>query len=301
MHSTNSFLYTVIERIRGYLDDPDLDAKYSDDFLVRHIVMPCMTSVVSRVNNSLTNPIVSRLRISLVKDQQYYQLPPTVGEVWTVGVYDEEEGVLSNDFRPRSHWNPQGPNWSIEGNLLSVKPFPNKAKDIDIFYTHTGDLLLHYSSTGTLDSTNKLFTLGTATLGAIDKRPNAFAGSMLRLLSGNVIEERVIDSSSASEFTGNIELTTRMEFDHYSPSSSISYEIAPFGLQAMYEAISAAGALKLASYKKITGTHFQMIQMQYRDAMKTVCDHYSNIQMRTPKHWDKDTIDNTDNSMFLLP
>ena len=300
MHSTNSFLYTVIERIRGYLADPDLDAKYSDDFLVRHIVMPCMTSVVSRVNNSLTNPVVSRLRISLVADQQYYQLPPTVGEVWTVGVYDTDSGRLTEDSRPRSHWNPQGPNWSIEGNLLSVRPLPKDAQDLDIFYTHTGDLLLHYATTGTLDSTNKVFTLGTATLGAIDKRPNAYAGSMLRLLSGNVIEERVIDSSSASEFTGEIELTTRMEFDHYSPSSSISYEIAPFGLQSMYEAIAASGALKLASYKKITGTHYQMIQMQYRDAIKTVCDHYSNMQMRTPKHWDKDTVATTDN-LFLLP
>ena len=70
MHSTNSFIYTVIERIRGYLDDPDLDAKYSDDFLLRHIVMPSMVNVLSRINNSLSNPVVSRLRVSLEADQQ---------------------------------------------------------------------------------------------------------------------------------------------------------------------------------------------------------------------------------------
>ena len=68
MHSTNSFIYTVIERIRGYLDDPDLDAKYTDDFLIRHIIMPSMTNVMARINNSLTNPVVSKLLISTVKE-----------------------------------------------------------------------------------------------------------------------------------------------------------------------------------------------------------------------------------------
>ena len=68
---------------------------------------------------------------------------------------------------------------------------------------------------------------------------------------------------------------------------------------ALYEAVAASGALKLASYKKITGTHFQMIQLQYKDAMKTAADHYANMQMRMPKHLDKDTIDNSDNTRFL--
>jgi hypothetical protein len=35
-----------------------------------------------------------------------------------------------------------------------------------------------------------------------------------------------------------------------------------------------------------------MIQAAYRDAMKTAMDHYSNIQMRMPKAWEKDTVDN---------
>ena len=50
--------------------------------------------------------------------------------------------------------------------------------------------------------------------------------------------------------------------------------------------------MKLASYRKMSGEHFGMIQSQYRDAMKTVMDHYSNMQMRMPKAWDKDTVDN---------
>lgn len=307
MHSTNSFIYTVIERIRGYLDDPDLDAKYSDDFLLRHIVMPSMVNVLSRINNSLSNPVVSRLRVSLEADQQYYQLPPTVGEVWNVCVYDTDAGRITEDFVPRGYWNPRGPNWSIEANQLSIRPIPQEAKDIDIFYTHTGDLLLHYGTTSTgftLDSSEtdpqlRVLQLDASpTIGAIDKRPNAYAGSMLRVLSGNVIEEKVIESSSSDANSSAIEVTTRTPVEFHDSDTTITYEIAPVGFQPLYEAISASGALKLASYKKITGVHFQMIQMQYKDALKTAADHYANMQMRMPKHLDKDTWDNSDNSLL---
>tara|TARA_R110000824_G_scaffold350102_1_gene537046 strand:- start:507 stop:1421 length:915 start_codon:yes stop_codon:yes gene_type:complete len=303
MHSTNSFLYTVVERVRGYLDDPDLDAKYSDDFIIRHIILPCMSSVVSRVNNSLSNPIVSRLRVTLVEDQQYYQLPPTVGEVWSVCMYDTDTGAVTSDMAPRGFYSPSGEGWSIQGNQLSILPLPKTDTDIDIFYAHSGDLMLHYSITGILQSTTTL-EVGTAVLGDIDRRVNAYAGSMLRLLpsdSANVIEERVILASTvdSNKSGSNVEITVRTPFDYHTEGSNIIYEIAPFGLQSMYEAIAAAGAMKLAAYKKITGTHYQMIQMQYRDAMKTVCDHYSNMQMRMPKHWDKDTWDNYDNVQVL--
>ena len=305
MHSTNSFIYTVIERIRGYLDDPDLDAKYSDDFLIRHIIMPSMVNVNSRINNSMTNPVVSRLRISLVDDQQYYQLPPTVGEVWNVCEYDTDTGEITRDYKPRNHYSANGPSWRLEGNQLSVLPLPDEAKDIDVMYTHNGDLLLHYgtstTSNGALASDLVTFTLDSSpTIGAIDKRPNAYAGAVLRILSGNVVEERVIDSSSSSKESSAIELTVRTAFDYHTPGEDITYEIAPAGFQPMYEAISASGALKLASYKKITGTHFQMIQLQYKDALKSAADHYANMQMRMPKHLAKDTIDNTDNTLFLL-
>ena len=298
MHSTNSFIYTVIERIRGYLDDPDLDAKYTDDFLIRHIIMPSMTNVMARINNSLSNSVVSKLLIPTVANTQYYQLPPTVGEIWNVAAYETDTGNITTDFVPRGHWNPRGPNWALEGNLLSIRPIPQEGQDLYIFYTHTGDLLLHYGA-GTLDSDLTTFTLSTSpTLGAIDKRANAYAGSILRLLSGNEIEERVVESSTANEYTGSIELTVRVPFDHNS-AGSVTYEVAPISSQALYEAVAASGALKLASYKKITGTHFQMIQLQYKDAMKTAADHYANMQMRMPKHLDKDTIDNSDNGRFL--
>ena len=99
--SSNSVLKTVIERIRGYLDDPDLEAKYSDDYIVRHVVQPAFATIMSRVNNSATNPVMQRLSFPLVKNQQYYQLPPCVGEIWRLCIL-ETNGNVVEEALPRN-------------------------------------------------------------------------------------------------------------------------------------------------------------------------------------------------------
>jgi hypothetical protein len=115
---------------------------------------------------------------------------------------------------------------------------------------------------------------------------------MLRLLPATgVIEERII---SAWENTGTNQWTAtlRKPFVSANAGNLPAFEIAPEGSEPLFESVAAASAMKLASYRKMSGEHFGMIQSQYRDAMKTVMDHYSNMQMRMPKAWDKDTVDN---------
>jgi len=50
--------------------------------------------------------------------------------------------------------------------------------------------------------------------------------------------------------------------------------------------------MKLGSYRKITGNHYQMILQQYRSAIKTATDNVANLQMRTGKSWQRKTVDN---------
>jgi hypothetical protein len=88
-------------------------------------------------------------------------------------------------------------------------------------------------------------------------------------------------------------VTFRKAFTHATGNANLpAFEIAPEGSENLFEAVAAAGALKLASYRKLSGEHFGMVQAAYRDAMKTLMDHYSNMQMRLPKSWEKDTVDN---------
>lgn len=377
-------LKTVVERIRGYLDDPDLEAKYSDDYIIRHVVQPAFATLMSRINNSSTTPVLKRLAFPLAPDKQYYQLPPCVGEVWRLAILDNNGAVIQEAI-PRGLFNIRGFNWQIEGNVLSFLPYPTgDFANVELWYCPSGDFQAVYGSagtgvtlnsptlsgvqitgtagqfscstaslyigqevriTGTFGGTGDItgyvsgtvyyiiatngstsFTLSTTkggtgvtttvgtptgltystgsnqvtfnlasatpTLGSFDRRPGAYVGSLLRLIStstSGVIEERMIESWEKG-VSSNWIATVRVPFTYN--TSATAFEIAPEGHEALYEALAAGGAMKLAGYRKITGEHFGMIQAAYRDAMKTLMDHYSNMQMRLPKSWMKDTVDN---------
>ena len=293
MHATGSFLYTVLERIRGYLDDPDFDAKYDNDFIIRHIISPTMVDVWSRVNMNLDNPVVLRMEFDTVTTSEYYQLPPSVGEVWRV-CRRNSDGLVIEDLKPRSEYHPDGVGWALEGNTLRFDP-KNADNTWTIYYVPSGDIMPHYAggttdaTTGVMQADRQTFTLATTpSLGSLDRRENSYAGQILRLLPNTGrIEERVIESHDVD--LG--EVVTRIPFDN-PLSGQVKYEIAPIGMQSLYEAIAAGSSMKLGAYRKITGTHYQMILQQYRSSIKTAGDNLANMQMRTGKSWQKNTLDN---------
>ena len=303
--SSNSLLKTVIERVRGFLDDPDLEAKYTDDYLVRHIVAPAFATVMSRVNNSTSSPVLKRLTFPIVKTERYYQLPPCVGEVWRLAIMDNN-GLVLQEAVPRGMYNIRGSNWQIEGNVLSFYPLPDADyADLELWYCPSGDYNPVYLSTGTsatvsVDKKSVTFNLATApTLGSWDRRPSAYVGQVLRVLSSantTAIEERMIESwAPTSPGSASWVATLRTPLVYATGNTTLpagGFEIAPEGSEPLYEALAAGSALKLATYRKVSGEQFGMMQAQYRDAMKTLMDHYSNVQMRMPKSWERDTVDN---------
>lgn len=293
-------LKTAIERIRGFLDDPDLEAKYSDDYIVRHIISPAFASVLSRINNSASNPVIQKIDFPLVAQQQDYQLPPAVGEVLRLCISDELGRVLQEAL-PRGFWNLRGPNWQIQGNIISFIPKPPESyANMELWYIPSGDYKPVYSTGGvaaftlSTDKSYATITVSTsATLGDWDRRPSAYVGQMMRLLpSTGVVEERLISGWEYQNGSG-WKASFRKPFTNATGNANLpAFEIAPEGSENLFEAVAAAGALKLASYRKLSGEHFGMVQAAYRDAMKTLMDHYSNMQMRLPKSWEKDTVDN---------
>jgi hypothetical protein len=132
---------------------------------------------------------------------------------------------------------------------------------------------------------------GTPTVGVVDRRDNAYLGCVVRILtSTGIIEERII-----SKWTKNstfFETQVRLPFTYATPGA-VTIEYAPFGLESLFEAVAVGGAMKLGTYKKISGAQFQMLQLQYKDAMKTAMDHFANKQMRTGKYFERSTADNS--------
>lgn len=290
MDSTGSFLLTTLERIRAYMDS-DESEKYSDSFLINHIIGPSMVDVLSRLNMDADNPIMLRHSLSTVQDVRHYQLPPCIGEIWRLVLTDDSGNMIAEEI-PRGLRNPCGRGWSIEGNLISFDPMPQVAMDLQIWYTSNGDVRPHYSADGgTLDSTRLILTLDTSPdLGILDRREQAYAGQVLRMIpASGTIEERVITSHDVSAGT----VTVKVSFSADTATGATKrYEIAPIGSEPLYEAISVRGALKLGAMRNISGTKRGVLIQELQSSLKSISDNLANMQARTGKYFDR-TGDNT--------
>lgn len=313
MHTSGSILRTFTERLRAFLDEPDVDAKFDNDYMIRHFMSPAMQDVISRVAMMSDNPILLRHTVTTVKGQQYYLIPPTVKEVWRLAVYDAD-GNVTREALPGGEFNPRGPKWGLEGNMLSIRPFPTQGEDIDLLYVPSGEIAVHLATDGWLDADDKTFNLttGTPTLGTIDRRPNAYAGSWLRLIdSAHPIEERIIESHDVV----NGHVVARLAFSHApAPDTSTSvtssstsvqelldYEIVPYLLEPMLEAVACRAAMKAGVGRKISQAHQRGLIMEYRSAIKTAHDNMSNLKVRFGKFFDRDTIDGRQAAGPLFP
>jgi hypothetical protein len=302
MDTSRSFIKTVLARIRGYLDDPDFDAKYTDQFLLQHVVMPSLVDVWSRCSLSADNPVMLDYNMTLVEDQECYVIPPCVGEIHEIVQYNGlagstiSNGLPSDDLRPAHPQSRTGPMWMIEGNMICFRPFPqdlgsngNINLTWTMRYTTNGDMLPHYSSTnlGTLQANKTEFTFtSNPDLGLVDYRPNAYAGQFVRLLSGSVHEERVIASYDAATRVATLVRPFTVA------AGTFTYEVCPPQSQGMVEAIAIAAALKLGAWRKISQAQNQLLTQQYRAAIKTIGDNLANMNLRTGKGYAKDTRDN---------
>lgn len=307
MHSSNSYLYSILERVRGYLDEPS--SKYSNDFIVRNVIMPEFVNCVSRLSLTFDNPVVVRSALSIVKDTEHYQLPPNVGELMRVAEYDDNKRMIS-EIIPRSEYNPHGPNWLIEGNMLTFRPIPEYDRSMEIVYIPNGDFHPHLNQgNGALSADKKTLTLATSaqvTLGSLDRRPNSYVGATLRLLKNtanqvSVVEERIIDTHTVSAAsTDTVTVAIPFSTAEYASKSDIHYEIVPMGMQSLIQPVSAASAMNLGVMKNVSAKQMQFLTQEYRKAIKTCGDNLSYMQMRKPKSFIKDTVDNDDRRMFYI-
>jgi len=319
MHSSGSFLKTVLERVRGLLDEPS--SKYTDSYIVNHMIMPEMANVLSRVELMSASIILQRFDLDVVINQEYYQLPPNVGEIHQIVQYDDHVRVIK-DFSPREERNRGGPGWRIEGNTLAIRPIPQRATTWSLVYKAEGDFMPHFATDGELVEVNnrvtRLYLTSNPELGQVDRRPNAYASAVLRILpdSPGVVEERIVSVHAPEASSPYVDV--RVPFDHartvlgstgsaWEGSSSsnetqvnVAYEIAPVGSQSLYQAIAVSTAIQLGVMKNISQKQMQFLHIEYRKALKTAGDRLSSMNMRKPKHYEKGTHDNREGNLWFL-
>lgn len=294
MHSTGSIIKTYCEKVRHYLDDPDLDAKYDDNYLVRFFMSSGMTDVVSRVSMMSDAQVVVPMTLNVASGTQYYKLPPIVRQVLRVGVVNASTGTFLEDYHPRSEFNVYGPGWALEGNTISFKPYPTEAKTYTILYVPSGDVAAHYDANagGTLNA-NGTFTLDTAvSIGSLDKRENAYVGCYLRIFGANVVDECVISAYNAATRVATLRTAA------VNTAGTYNYEVVPFTMEPMVDAVSLSAAIRAGVGRKISQAHQQSLAFAYRQAIKTAHDTLGNMNSRAGKRFTGGTVDNMNLFVF---
>lgn len=291
MHSSGSVIYTILERIRAFTDDTDVDAKYTDDYLTRHVIGPSITEIWSRVNQTCDNRIVLRMSIAITANTEYYVLPPIIQEVSRICKLNDGGSILW-DWIPQTEMHPIGPGWAIESNTLVLRPFPVVDETLTFWFTPSFSVPVHYATDGACNSTTSAttFTLSSApALGMLDKRENCYTGMILRFLgSGSVWQERVIVSYD----TATRVATLRNPITNAGALTGLTYEIAPPMHYGMIEAVAASGAMTVGIMRKSSESQNQKLTVKLQQAIKTIRDNYSNLQLRTGKGFARNTIDN---------
>ncbi len=293
----------MLDRVRSYIDDPTVNAKYSNNYLLSNIITPEMINVVSRINLTAGNPMLLTHDITLVEDQPRYVLPPGIGEIYRVGKLNDS-GRVEYDFKPRGEHHPRGPVWSLDGNTINFRPYPDAndaGETITIFYIPNGDFQMHYSDSGGQRNSGTTFTLSdtlaaTGDIGYRDYREQAYAGAILRVwkrTDNNIIEERVIRSYNHATRMATVDTA----FVNISVNNSgYRYEVIPQMATSLASAISSSAAVQLGTIRNISQKQMNFLLLQHKTNMKTILDNRSNIQNRTGKMYQKRTVDNVNDA-----
>lgn len=278
MHSSGSIIKTYLEKLRHYLDDPDLDAKYDNNYLVRFFLSSAMSDVIARVSMMADNQIMCLLNVSVVSGTTYYKLPPSIKQVLRIGIQDPATGWFIEDFKPRNEFSLFGPGWALEGNLLSFRPTPSQNQTYLVLYVPSGDVQAHYGS-GILNA-NGTFTMGsTPTIGSLDKRDNAYAGSYLRIFGTNLIDELIITSHDPTN------RVLQLRNPSANAAATYDYEVVPFLMEPMTDAISLSAAMRAGVGRKISNAQLQALSFEYKQAIKTAHDTLGNMNARIGKRF----------------
>jgi hypothetical protein len=298
------WLSDQIDRTRMFVDEPSVNAKYSDSELI-DLLEAEWTTIMQEQSRVSQAPVVCRHDFTFQSGQQHYVLPPTVGEILTLGEHDTTSDIMSSPMVPRSRYNPAGPNFTIEGNVIRLDPkWTGASATIRLTYIPTGDVRLHQGSVATpatdiVDGTDSATVVLAAspTTGTLDTRVNAYEGSVLRILTAstnNYIQERVI---SAYDVTTR-KATVKPGFDYTPGGAAVTYEIAP--LLHLFRGL----LVSLATARVISGVEgdrgrYQTLTQLWQEKMRALRLHQTNMQTIVGQRMETDTIYNNRTSTVV--
>ena len=254
------FLEDTVQRIYDYSNEPSTNPKWTTDKLFP-LIRGSYARIMADVNGIGQNPIVVRFNITVTTTQRTYLLPPNVGQVLMFGKVDPANGEFYERIIPNSRFNPAGSGCTFEGPLVRLSPLWQENDTLQILYIPNGDCVMHvgtFAQNATGVSTTTFPLAVSPSEGYFDRRPNAYLGSVARLLSAVSaagvastpsgysyfpIQERPITSYAPTTQLATVD--TAFDFNPGDASTMsgtdpavITYEVVPFMGDFFQEAIA---------------------------------------------------------------
>jgi hypothetical protein len=270
---SESFLTRAIAETRKHIDEPAINAKYTDVNIIQQLEFSYIQVLEAKNRNSMT-PAVAKVTLTVAADTTEYILPYTIGSV--VAIYEAEAYGGKLFYSSRSQYNPLGQRVWVEGNILRLQTagLLRLGEEITVEYIPMGVARLHHG-TCTLNAAGTIATFGaTPNVGTLDTHANAYLGSVLRLINvdgttvtGNYMQERPI--SAYDNTTRAATVTPAFDPVPTTDDGSIYYEIAPAihrGLDMIVPIHAAYSIAAVEGNRKRAGT----IRTLYQEAIRNV-------------------------------
>ncbi len=296
----------MIACVRKYVDEPSVDPKWTDnDILTR--LHRAMAQVMQAVCGGSAGRIVVRHDIPIVVGTQNYILPPHIGSILEFARIDSVTDAVLGEWIPKSFYNPVGPGFSVEGNVLRMGRKPTLAETLRLSYVPNGEFRMaagtieHSEMSDVSSSSTDDFATVTATTfelygvdaGTLDTRANAYAGAMLRTndVSGYT-QERIIQSYDNTTKIA----TVRPAFDptpDTSAATDITWEVVPLVGDLLEDLFCLRAALMILS---VDGSpkRQKTMEIEFQRAQNAILTELSTREERMGLRWEGDTRDDED-------
>lgn len=286
MSQEYSILRNFMERVRSLVDSPDSDGKYTDDWLLSHVVQPSIQDVYSRMMLGALNPVVLPFLLELEEGRIHYPLPGNLQEIVAI-VRLSDSGMAVRDWRPSSRLSPHGPGWVVEGRNLAVIPAPNASAEPWIVWFIPSANASWFVGNARVDEEGSNVVLKEEVLGKKDRREGVYVGHEMRVLSDQgTIKTHTVSANDPSGSSNDGTISVRAVLPETPPLETFLIEVLPVLFDDWSEAAATRCAIKLGSISGVTRHRRENLEMEHRRAMKTALDLVSSIQSRSlPARW----------------
>jgi len=290
MAAIEGFLQRSLRRIKKALDEPAVNAKYSDDEYIEY-VEGAYAHVLGEINRNTQHPLTVFYEVTLgaAAADQHFTLPPSLvsGMILAIKLLNSSGDVIGLMRAPMRD-NPYEAGYELHGNHLRIpRNTHTENTTMRFIYAPLSCPRLHYGDAGD-DSHSAAPTqaiLGaTPTKGILDLRANAYAGCIFRVLGADahgITQERAIKAY----YPETRQVTFWNALDPI-PTTNLVYEIAP-PLDSVLDTAIALQAAKSVAAIEGQFRRRRVIKEELKEMIRDIRLQVANYDSYAGLHYDE--------------